>query len=116
PRPQLLPGGKAILFSTNMGGNVDQWNIEVFTLADRHRKIVARGGTSARYLATSSGAGHLVYVNKATLFAAPFDLETLEVRGTATHAGARTANTSSSPLKEVAFSRRARMAAPNPKR
>jgi serine/threonine-protein kinase len=62
---------------------VNQWTIEVFTLADRHRKVVARGGTSPRYLATSSGAGHLVYVNQATLFAAPFDLDTLEVRGAA---------------------------------
>ena len=58
-------------------------NIEVLTLADRHRKIVARGGSSARYLATSNGAGHLVYINKATLFAIPFDLDKLETRGTA---------------------------------
>ena len=38
---------------------------------------------SPRYLPTSSGAGHLVYVNKATLFAIPFDLDKLETRGTA---------------------------------
>ena len=75
--PQTLPGGKAILFaSANLA-------IEVLTLADRHRKIVVRGGTSPRYLATSSGAGHLVFVNKATLFAIPFDLDKLETRGTA---------------------------------
>ena len=62
---------------------MDKITIEVLTLADRHRKIVARGGASPRYLATSNGAGHLVYVNKATLFAIPFDLDTLETRGTA---------------------------------
>src|SRR6185436_2501924 len=36
-----------------------------------------------RYLASSGGTGHLVYVNRATLFAVPFDLATLETRGTA---------------------------------
>jgi serine/threonine-protein kinase len=53
------------------------------TLADRHRKVVVRGGTSPYYLATSAASGHLVYLNKATLFAVPFDLDKLEPRGTA---------------------------------
>jgi len=48
-----------------------------------HRKIVARGGQSPRYLATSNGVGHLVYLNKARLFAIAFDLNKLETRGTA---------------------------------
>jgi Tol biopolymer transport system component len=81
--PQILPGGKAVLFSTYRVFDVDKINIEVMTLADRHRKVVVRGGTSPRYLATSSGVGHLVYVNKATLFAIPFDPDKLETRGTA---------------------------------
>jgi serine/threonine protein kinase/Tol biopolymer transport system component len=84
-RPQILPGGKAVLFttSTSTSGDADRFNIEVLTLVDHHRKIVARGGTTARYLATSNGAGHLVYTNKTTLFAIPFDLDKLETRGTA---------------------------------
>jgi serine/threonine-protein kinase len=82
--PQLLPGGKAILFAANTAkGDADTFTIEVLTLADRHRKIVVRGGQSPRYLPTSSGVGHLIYVNKATLFAIPFDLDKLETRGTA---------------------------------
>jgi serine/threonine-protein kinase len=83
--PQMLPGGKAILFAAFPAGtgDVDKSTIEVLTLADRRRKIVVRGGQSPRYLATSNGAGHLVYVNHATLFAVPFDLATLETRGTA---------------------------------
>ena len=40
--------------------------------------MVSRGGTSPRYLATSNGTGHLMYLNKATLFAVPFDLDKLE--------------------------------------
>jgi len=81
--PQLLPGGKAILFVADTALDEDKLTIEVLTLADHRRKIVARGGASPRYLATSGGAGHLVYVNKATLFAIPFDLDKLETRGTA---------------------------------
>lgn len=79
--PQILPGGKAVLFTAGRAG---QNTIEVLTLADRHRKIVARGGvSSAHYLATGTRAGHLIYSNKATLFAIPFDLDKLETRGTA---------------------------------
>jgi Tol biopolymer transport system component/predicted Ser/Thr protein kinase len=81
--PQLLPGGKAILFVADSALDEDKLTIEVLTLADHRRKIVARGGASPRYLAASGGAGHLVYVNKATLFAIPFDLDKLETRGTA---------------------------------
>lgn len=33
-------------------------------------------------MATSNGGGHLVYINNGTLFAVPFDLNALEVRGT----------------------------------
>jgi serine/threonine-protein kinase len=84
-RPQVLPGGTAVLFtaSTVTSQDVSRFNVEVLTLADHHRKIVARGGSTARYLATSNGVGHLVYTNNATLFAIPFDLEKLETRGTA---------------------------------
>jgi serine/threonine-protein kinase len=83
--PQLLPGGKAILFAecaTNATG-ADSCNIEVLTLADGRRRILAHGGHSPHYLPSSNGTGHLAYVNKATLFAIPFNLGTLETSGTA---------------------------------
>jgi serine/threonine-protein kinase len=63
--------------------NTDTINTEVLTLADRRRKILARGAISPRYAATSGATGHLIYVNKATLFAVPFDPDKLETRGTA---------------------------------
>jgi hypothetical protein len=69
--PQILPGGKAILIQSNPGFEADKFNIEVFTLADRRRKVVVRGGASARYVGTPGGAGYLIYLNKATLFAIP---------------------------------------------
>ena len=83
-QPQLLPGGKAILFAVGIAGTgADTFNIEVLTLADGRRKVLARGGQSPHYLPSSNGTGHLLYVNRATLFAIPFDLATLETRGTA---------------------------------
>jgi WD40 repeat protein/predicted Ser/Thr protein kinase len=81
--PQVLPGGKAVLFSVDRAQGEDRNTIEVLTLADRRRKIVARGGSISRYLPTSSGVGHLLYLNKGTLFAIPFDLAKLEAHGTA---------------------------------
>ena len=82
-QPQVLPGGKALAFvAGNPSSAVDSYTIEVLTLADGKRKVVARGGQSPRYLASSDGTGYLVYVNRATLFAIPFDLATLETRGT----------------------------------
>ena len=56
----------------------DGANIEVMSLADHRRKTLVRGGTFGRYLPS----GHLIYVNRGTLFAVPFDVERLEVRGT----------------------------------
>ena len=45
------------------------------------------------YLSLSNGSGHLLYVNNATLFAVPFDLATLETRGTAVPAPPLTVTT-----------------------
>jgi len=92
--PQILPGGKAVLFTslTSING-FDGANIEVVSLADHRRKTLERGGTFGRYLPASNGMGHLVYINKGTLFAVPFDPEGLEVHGTP-----------SPVLQEVAYS------------
>jgi serine/threonine-protein kinase len=79
--PQILPGGKAVLFTTRAAlGGYDEAEIEVMSLGDHHRKTLVRGGTFGRYLPS----GHLVYLNHGTLFAVPFDLNRLEVRGTPT--------------------------------
>jgi serine/threonine-protein kinase len=77
--PQILPGGKAVLFSayTSMTG-LDGAPVEVLSLSDGRRKTLVRGGTFGRYLP----GGHLVYLDKGTLFAVPFDLNRLEVHGT----------------------------------
>jgi serine/threonine-protein kinase len=77
--PQILPGGKAVLFTAFTSvAEVEGANIEVMSLSDRRRKTVQRGGIFGRFLPT----GHLVYLHNGTLFAAPFALDRLEVRGT----------------------------------
>jgi serine/threonine-protein kinase len=81
--PQILPGGKAVLFTAYVTASADTASIQAMTLADHHRKIVVPGGTSPRYLAMQNGAGYLLYTNHATLFAVPFDPDKLETRGTA---------------------------------
>jgi len=77
--PQWLPGGKAVLFT--VGTNKDKdWNdatIEVVEVASGKRTVIHRGGSPARYVAT----GHVIFFNRGTLFALPFDVDKLEPRG-----------------------------------
>jgi Tol biopolymer transport system component/predicted Ser/Thr protein kinase len=80
--PQILPGGKAVLFTAHVSSltGFDGANIEVMSLGDHKRKTLVRGGTFGRYLP----GGYLLYVNRGTLFAVPFDLNTLALRGAPT--------------------------------
>jgi len=76
--PQVLPGGKSVLFtSSRTGGNYEDADMVVYSLVSGQRKIVQHGGFYARYLPS----GHLVYLHEGTLFAVPFDLKRLEVTG-----------------------------------
>ena len=77
--PQILLGGKAVLFENLTGANRNTFSIEAFSFADRRRKILVRGGTNPYYLPS----GYLIYTNDATLFAISFDVNRLETRGTA---------------------------------
>jgi serine/threonine-protein kinase len=77
--PQILPGGKAVLFTTNTAPTgLEEANIEVMSLADHRRKTLYRGGSFGRYVPS----GHLIFVRSGAVFAVPFDLDSLEVRGT----------------------------------
>jgi serine/threonine-protein kinase len=80
--PQILPRDKAVLFTahTRNVGSFDDATIEVISLADRRKKTLLRGGAYGRYVPS----GHLIYVNRGTLFAVPFDLAELEVHGSPT--------------------------------
>ena len=74
--PHFLPGGRAILF-TAYQRNVEDSRIMVRSLKTGEEKILVDGGTDGRYVPT----GHLVYARQGNLYAVPFDLERLEVRG-----------------------------------
>jgi serine/threonine-protein kinase len=68
--PQVLPGGHAVLFnvSNTVSSNFDESAIAVLSLKDHRKKMVLeRAGYFPRYLSS----GHLVYVSKGMLFAAP---------------------------------------------
>jgi serine/threonine-protein kinase len=75
--PQLLPGGRAVLFTTGTPGNYEDGNIVVQSLPDGPHKIIQRGGYNGHVVPS----GHLLYIHSGTLFAAPFDLDRLEVAG-----------------------------------
>jgi serine/threonine-protein kinase len=77
--PQILPGGTHVMYTAIRGFEADRGTIEVMSLRDGTRKILARGGTFGRYLAP----GFFSYVNQGTLYVAPFDLRKLETRGPA---------------------------------
>jgi Tol biopolymer transport system component len=81
--PQILPGGDALLFTIakTAGGPArwDQARAVVQSLRTGERKTVLEGGSGARYVST----GHLIYTVGGIVFAAPFDLDTKEVRGVA---------------------------------
>ena len=85
--PQMLPGGKAILFTlvtdltaaqtTPKAERWDKAQIVVHTLTSGTRKTLIDGGSAARYLSS----GHIVYAVGGVLYAAPFDLQREEVTG-----------------------------------
>jgi eukaryotic-like serine/threonine-protein kinase len=76
--PWFLPDGRAVIFvRQDQDAAYDDGVIEAVRLDTAERKILIRGGTFPRYLAS----GHLVYVRGNTLFAVPFDAKRLEVQG-----------------------------------
>jgi Tol biopolymer transport system component len=81
--PQILPGGKAVLFTSGIAADGSNARIEVLSLKDHHRRTLQRGGIFGRYLPASKSTGYLLYVNQGRLFVQPFDPDQLEVRGSA---------------------------------
>ena len=77
--PQYVAGHDVVIFTahTSVTSGFDSATIEALNLKTGVRKTVYRGGTFGRYLPS----GHLVFVNKDTIFAAPFDISSLDVVG-----------------------------------
>ena len=77
--PQLLPGGRAVLFAARAMDSKDGWDLAdiiVRKLEDGSEQRLA-SGTSARYVPT----GHLVFVVRGALTALAFDVATLTPSG-----------------------------------
>src|SRR5262249_50613888 len=77
--PQVLPGSRAVLLTTYQPDrSADDANIAVLSFQTGQRKTVEHG-YFARYLAS----GHLIFLRRNTLFAAPFDVDRLTVTAAA---------------------------------
>jgi tRNA A-37 threonylcarbamoyl transferase component Bud32 len=77
--PQVLPGGKFLLFTIQVSSGFsfdDAW-IAVLSLETGKWHTVIKGGSYARYVSS----GHIVYAHAGALMAMPFDLKRLEVAG-----------------------------------
>jgi serine/threonine-protein kinase len=77
--PYVLPGGKFVLFTVSrVANNFDEAGIALLSLPEHTRKMLLdHAGMYPRYLPS----GHLVYVTKGSLFAAPFHLKHLQLTG-----------------------------------
>ncbi|TDI34873.1 MAG: hypothetical protein E2P02_29035 [Acidobacteria bacterium] len=72
-----MPGEKYVLFTLGDGGNWDDAQIVVHSLATGENKVLIQGGRDAHYVPT----GHLAYLLDGTLLAVPFDVDKLQVTG-----------------------------------
>ena len=77
--PHLLPGGKALMFTVMPSQFGVEARIEWLSLETGKRKVLMEDGADARYVST----GHLIFVRRGTLMAAPFNLDRLETTGPA---------------------------------
>ena len=78
--PQALPRRKGLLYTEQpSNASADAANVVVVPLSGGTPRIVARGSHYGRYVLT----GHLVYLQRGTLFAVRFDLDSLETIGEA---------------------------------
>ena len=76
--PVLLPGGKQVLFVSNVGSGTGGAKISVRSLVSGERHdLIPGGGSMPHYVPP----GYLVYVQGGNLNAAPFDLRRLVVTG-----------------------------------
>jgi eukaryotic-like serine/threonine-protein kinase len=80
--PQMIDGGRAILFTIAEGEGPDRWdraNIVVQSLASSSRKVIRSGGSDAHYLPS----GHVIYAQRGNVLAVPFDPKRFEANGNA---------------------------------
>lgn len=74
--PQLLPGGKAILYQLHQEDDAPS-DIVVQMLPKGTPRVIAQNGHDPHYVSS----GHVVFVRQGSLMALPFDLDSLQVSG-----------------------------------
>jgi eukaryotic-like serine/threonine-protein kinase len=76
--PEVLPGGKWLLFSAQRNTSVSiQFEVVAQSLITGERKILVKGGKFAKY----SPTGHLIYEQLGSLYAVAFDPDNAAVTG-----------------------------------
>jgi serine/threonine protein kinase/Tol biopolymer transport system component len=99
--PEFLPGGKAVLFAAaNDGINYANTEVAVQSVGTGERTNLIQGGTQPRY----APSGHLVYVQRGSLMAMPFDPQQLTATGTAVPVVGGVLQTASSGAAQYAIS------------
>ena len=78
--PQVLPGGKAVIFTVGTFANPDDYDgatIDAVDLTTNARKTLITGARMARYI----GTGHLLFARQGVLHAVRFDPDRLQLIG-----------------------------------
>jgi serine/threonine-protein kinase len=76
--PAALPGGKAVLFATQLSGSdYDEGIVETVEIATGTRSVVHKGGAFPRW----APSGHVLFARKGTVYALPFDARRLVAAG-----------------------------------
>lgn len=77
--PQVLPGNNTVLFTiqTTTQNTYDDARIALLSMETGKWRTLFDGGSYARYVPS----GHIVYAHAGALIAIPFDLSSLQVRG-----------------------------------
>ena len=76
--PAALPGGKAVLFATQLSGSdYDEGIVEAVEVATGKRTVVHKGGAFPRW----APSGHVLFARKGTVYAVPFDAGRLAAAG-----------------------------------
>ena len=76
--PHMLPGGDWVLFTASRGRAPEQWaeaQVVAQSISSGERRILVENGRDARYLTS----GHLVFARGGVLFAAPLDVNRVEL-------------------------------------
>jgi serine/threonine-protein kinase len=75
--PQVLPGGKAVLYTAGAAGQFEAGSVFVQAVNGGEPRAVVRNGYYGHFVET----GHILHASHGSLFATPFNVDRLEVTG-----------------------------------